>query len=84
MFDVYNCGYLLHTMFRFYRVDFQSNADLPSQFCLFYRKITNVTQRSVSKESTVKKGKYPLTSIYKIIGPNNYFILFENNFRFLR
>ena len=38
--DTYNYNYLQHTTFRFYSLDFQLNADLPSQFCVFfYRKI---------------------------------------------
>ena len=38
--DTYNCDYLLHTTFRFYLIYFQLNTDCPSQFYVFYRKIT--------------------------------------------
>ena len=40
MCDTYHCDYLPHTTFRFYIIDFQLNTDFPSQFCVFYRKIT--------------------------------------------
>ena len=41
-------------------IDFQINADFPSQFCVFYRKITySATQRSVSQENAFKKSKNP-------------------------
>ena len=33
-------GYRPHTTFRFYSIDFQLNTDFPSQFYVFYRKIT--------------------------------------------
>ena len=40
MFDKYNCDYLKHSTFRFSLIDIQLNTDFPSQFCVFYRKIT--------------------------------------------
>ena len=40
MCDTYNCDYLKHSTLRFNLIDFQLNADFPSQFCVFYRKIT--------------------------------------------
>ena len=38
--DTYNYDYLPHTTIRFYSIDFQFNADFPSQLYVFYRKIT--------------------------------------------
>ena len=40
MCDKYNCDYLKHSTFRFNLIDIQLNTDFPSQFCVFYRKIT--------------------------------------------
>ena len=40
MCDTYNCHYLKHSTFRFNLIDFQLNTDFPSQFCVFYSKIT--------------------------------------------
>ena len=40
MYDTYNYDYLKHSTFRFNLIDFQLNTDFPSQFCVFYRKIT--------------------------------------------
>ena len=40
MCDTYNCDYLQHSTFRFNLIDFQLNTDFPSQFCVFYCKIT--------------------------------------------
>ena len=40
MCDTYNCDYLKHSTLRFNLVDFQLNTDFPSQFCVFYRKIS--------------------------------------------
>ena len=40
MCDIYNCDYLQHNTFPFNLIDFQSNRDFPSQFGVFYRKIT--------------------------------------------
>ena len=40
MCDTYNCNYLKHSTFRFNLIDFQLNTDFPSQFGVFYRKIT--------------------------------------------
>ena len=40
MCDTYNCDYLKHSTLRFNLIDFQLNTDFPSQFCVFYRKIT--------------------------------------------
>ena len=37
--DTYNCGYLPYTVFRFYLINVQTNADSPSDFavlCLFF------------------------------------------------
>ena len=54
MCDTYN-DYLKHSTFRFNLIDFQLNTDFPSQFCVFYHKITySVTQRSVSQENAYK------------------------------
>ena len=36
----YNCDYLKHSTFRFNLIDFQLHTDFPSQFCVFYSKIT--------------------------------------------
>ena len=56
MCDTYNCDCLKHSTLRFNLVDFQLNTDFPSQFCVFYSKITySVTQRSVSQENAYKK-----------------------------
>ena len=38
--DRYNCDYLSYTTFRFHLIEFQLNTDFPSQFRVFYRKIT--------------------------------------------
>ena len=38
--NTYNCDYLQHSTFRFNLIDFQLNTDFPSQFCVFYLKIT--------------------------------------------
>ena len=40
MCDIYNCDYLQHNTFRLNLIDFKLNRDFPSQFCVFYRKIT--------------------------------------------
>ena len=40
MCDTYNCDYLKYSTFRFNLIHFQLNTDFPSQFCVFYRKIT--------------------------------------------
>ena len=40
MCDTCNCDYLKHSTFRFNLIDFQLNTDFPSQFCIFYSKIT--------------------------------------------
>ena len=40
MCNTYNCDYLKHSTFRFNIIDFQLNTDFPSQFCVFYHKIT--------------------------------------------
>ena len=52
MCETYYCDYLKHSTFRFSLIYFQLNTDFPSQFCVFYRK---VTQRSVSQENAYKK-----------------------------
>ena len=85
MCDTYNCDYLKHSTFRFNLIDFQLNTDFPSQFCVFYRKITpSVTQRSVSQENAYKKSLNPSPVLHKTICSDNSFTLSENNFRFLR
>ena len=71
-------------MFHFYLIDFQSNADFPSQSYVFTVKSRRVTQRSVSQENAFKKSKTPSAFLRKIIGSNNTFTLIENNFRFLK
>ena len=40
MCDTYTCGYLKHGTFHFNLLNFQLNTDFPSQFCIFYCKIT--------------------------------------------
>ena len=40
MCDKYNSDYLKHSTFSVNLIDFQLNTDYPSQFCVFYRKIT--------------------------------------------
>ena len=40
MRDTYNCDYLKHSTLRFNLIDFQLNTHFPSQFCVFYCKIT--------------------------------------------
>ena len=54
MCDTYNCDCLKYSTFRFNLIDFQLNTDFPSQFCVFYRKITFI-QKSVSQENAYKK-----------------------------
>ena len=44
MCDTYD--YLKHSTFRFNLIDFQLNTDFPSQFCVFYRKITKEVMES--------------------------------------
>ena len=40
MCDTYKFDYLKHSRVHFNLIYFQLNTDLPSQFCVFYRKIT--------------------------------------------
>ena len=40
MCDTYNYDYLKHSTFRFNLINCQLNTDFPSQFCVFYHKIT--------------------------------------------
>ena len=40
MCGTYDCKYVKYSTFRFNLIDFQLNKDFPSQFCVFYRKIT--------------------------------------------
>ena len=40
IYETHNCDYLPHTTFLFYLINFHLNIDFPSQFCIFYRKIT--------------------------------------------
>ena len=55
---LYNCDYFLHTIIRFYLIDFQLNKDFLSQFCVFYRKITyRYAQRPASQENALKRAK---------------------------
>ena len=56
MCDTYYCDYLQHITFRFNLIDFQSNTDFPSKFCVFF-KSPSVTQRPVSQENAFKKSK---------------------------
>ena len=72
--------------FVFFLIDFQLNADFPSNFAGFFNhKIPSVTQRLVSQENAFKKSEKPNAFFpRKTIGSNNYFTLIENNFRFLR
>ena len=37
---MYHCDYMLHTKLCFYLINFQLNTDFPSEFCIFYHKIT--------------------------------------------
>ena len=94
-YDTYNCDYLPHTIFRFCLINFHSDTDFLSQFCVFTVKSPTVTQRSVSLKNAFKKSKNPSAFLFFLffffffffcnsIGSNNYFTLFENNFRFLR
>ena len=56
--DTCSCNYLQYSTFHFYQVDFQLNADFPSQFCgCFTLKSPGVAQRSVSQENAFKKSK---------------------------
>ena len=75
--DSYNWGYLQHTIFRFYSIDFKLNADFPSQFCVFTVKSPNVSQRSVSKLNAFKKIKNPspFFSFFLFFFPQNYYRL---------
>ena len=83
--DTYNCDYLKHSTFCFNLVDFQLSTDFPSQFGVFYRKITyRVTQRLVSQENAYKKSKTRRPFLHKTVGSGNSFTLIENNSRFLR
>ena len=87
MWDTYQCDYLQHSTFRFNLMDFQLNADFPSQICVFTVKSPSVTQRSVSQENAFKKSKNlsPFFFFFRrTIGSNNSFTLIENNFWFLR
>ena len=84
MFETYNCDYLKHSTFPFNLINFQLNTDFLSQFCVFTVKSPSVTQRSVSQENAYKKSYNPSPFLHKTIGSDNYFILIENNFRFLR
>ena len=79
MCDTYNCDYLQHSTFRF-SVKYR----FPSPILRFFTvKSPSVTQRSVSQEYAVKKGKNQLPFFRKTLGSNNYFTLIENNFKFL-
>ena len=82
--DIYNYDYLQHTTFRFYSIDFQLNANFPSQLYVFTVKSPNFTQRSVSQENVFEKSKNSSSFFLKAIGSNDSFTLIENNFRFLR
>ena len=75
----HNCDYLQYSTFRFNLIDFQLNADFPSQFCV-YQKSPSVSQRSVSQENTFKKSKNPSPFFRRTIGSNNSFTLIENKF----
>ena len=64
------------TTLRFYLIDFQLNADFPSQFCGggVTVKSPSVTRRSVSQENALKRKKHqnPVTFFLKTIGSNNF------------
>ena len=56
MCDTNNGDYLKHSTFLYNLIDFQLKTDFPSQFCVFYRKITlSVTEKTVSQENAYKK-----------------------------
>ena len=40
MYDTYNFDYVQHSIFHFKFINFQLNTGFPSQFCVFYLKIT--------------------------------------------
>ena len=40
MCDTYYCDFLKNSTFRLNLIDIQLNTDFPSQFCVFYSKIT--------------------------------------------
>ena len=65
MGDTYHCNYLPHIIFRLNLIDFQLKNDFPSQFYVFYRKIT--TLRLVSQENAFKKSKNPTAFLHKTI-----------------
>ena len=79
----YDCNYLPQTIFHFFLIDFQFNKDFPSKLCIFYCKITSITQRSVSQEKCYKKSKSP-SFFCKNIGSSNSFTLIKTNFRFFK
>ena len=84
MCDTFNNDYLQHSTFCFNLINFLLDTVLPSQFCIFYCKITfSITQRSVSQENAFKKSKNLLLFILKTVSSNNSFTLIENNFTFL-
>ena len=71
-------------MFRFCVIDFQLNADFPSQFNVFCRKIALALLKDrFLKKILFKKSKNPSAFLRKTIGQNDYFTLIGNNFRFL-
>ena len=56
--NTYNCDYLPHAIFRFYRLDFQLNTDFLSQFFVFFTvNLPTITERAVSKENAFKKNR---------------------------
>ena len=71
--------------FRFYFIDSQVNTDFLPNFAFFTVKSPSATQRSVYQENALKKSKNVWAFFFrKPVGSNNYFILIENNSRFLR
>ena len=87
MCDTYNCDYLQHSTFRFNLIDFQLNADFPSQFWVFLpdNYLALLKDRFLKKrEKRAKKGKKPAHFFRRTIGSNNSFTLIENNFWFLK
>ena len=75
MCDTYHYDYLPHTIFHFYLIEFQLNADLPSQFYIFTTKSPFVTERLVSQEPAFKKSKNLSAFLHKTMGSSMFFLL---------
>ena len=92
MCDTYSCDYLQRSTFRFNLIDFQFNADFPSQFCVFYRKIRDrflkkILLKRVNTRRLLFVCLFVCLFVFVLcrnIGSNNSFTLIENNFWFLR